>query len=229
MASTRPERMNDMKRIEFESNSHQWKESKGKGGALALAKDAYVTGFGVANKHGSKSPEFESAFAAFEAALAILTSSEADAFHQWQQTHVVGWNLQTGKLEAIRPASANQVHEHSIDLDVVKWFREVDAGKRVPEILESVPLGSVRPNPFVLEFDEGMLGRLITSLSREEMDAWLVVASLPDGTFIDVDSPYPCEALKREGREAVKVTVLGSFGVEKCSELGLMPWAGKRT
>jgi hypothetical protein len=32
-----------------------------------------------------------------------------------------------------------------------------------------------------------------------------VVASLPDGTFIDVDSPYVCEALKHEAREVVKV------------------------
>ncbi|MDP9225239.1 MAG: hypothetical protein M3P18_15615 [Actinomycetota bacterium] len=209
------------------SNRKRSKPTGGNGGALRRAKDAYVAGYGIAHKYGSDSPEFEKGFAEFEAALGVLTESEAGAFDLWQRTHVVAQNLQTGKLEAVDPRSMKHPADHVADLDVVQWFREIDAGKRVPQILESVPLRSIRPNPFVLEFDEGLVRRIVTSLRKGETDAWLVVASLPDGTFIDVDSPYPCEALKREGRDTVKVTVVGSFKEEKCSRLGLMPWATK--
>lgn len=209
------------------SNREQRRKNGDRGNALKRAKDAYVAGYGIANKFGSDSPEFEAAIAKFEAAHGSLSDPEAGAFHLWQQTHVVAQNLQTGELEAVDPRSMKYPADHVADPDVVQWFREIDAGKRVPQILESVPLRSIRPNPFVLELDEGSMARFVTSLRKGETDAWLVVASLPDGTFIDVDSPYSCEALKREGCEAVKVTVVGSFTEEKCSRLGLMPWARK--
>jgi hypothetical protein len=113
------------------------------------------------------------------------------------------------------------------DPEVIQWFTEVDAGERVPKILETVPLESIRPNPYILQVDEGSIARVVSLLRKGEADPWLVVASLPDGAFIDVDSPYICEALKREGREVVKVSIVGSFTEEKCSSLGLMPWAEK--
>src|SRR3954468_1175872 len=195
---------------------------------LKRAKDAYVAGYGLAHNYGPHSTEFDAAFSAFEAAHAALTDLEADAFHSWQQTHVVAQNLDTGDLEAVDSSSIKRSPDQVLDPDVALWFREVEAGKRVPQILQSVPLRSIRSNPFVLELDEGLVSRMVASFRRGEMAAWLVVASLPDGTFIDVDSPYVCEALKHEAREVVKVSVLGSFGVGKCATLGLMPWTRKQ-
>jgi hypothetical protein len=210
------------------SNRKQRRANGDKGSGMKRAKDAYVAAFGIAKSHGSNSPEFAAAFAKFEAAHGSLTDPEAGAFHSWQQTHVVAQNLQTGKLEAVDPRSMKHDPNQVVDLDVVQWFREIDAGIRTPQILESVPLRSIRPNPFVLEYREASVSLVDTSLRRGETDAWLVVASLPDGTFVDVDTPYVCEALKREGREVAKVTVVGAFEVEKCSSLGLMPWARRR-
>jgi hypothetical protein len=222
-----PERVIDMDKSKLGPNRKQRRANGGKGRALNRAKDAYIVSYGMARQYGSNSPEFESAFAAFAIAHDLLTDPEAVAFHHWQQTHVVALNLQTGELEAVNPASWKPQPKQGVDADVVEWFKEVDAGKRVPQVLEDVPLGAVRPNPFVFEYDEEALADIKTSVGKGKLDAWLVVASLPDGSFVDVDTPYPCEALKRMGRAAVKVTVLGSFDVDKCSEIGLSPWAGE--
>lgn len=207
------------------SNRKQRRANGDRGSALTRAKSAYIAAYGIAHNLGSESPEFETGFAEFEAAHLALTDSQARAFHVWQQTHVVAQNIHTGQLEAVDPRSMNHPTNQVADPEVTQWFREVDAGERVPEILETVPLESIRPNPYILEFDEGSVTRVVISLRKGETAAWLVVASLPDGAFIDVDSPYICEALKREGREVVKVSIVGSFTEEKCFNLGLMPWA----
>jgi len=220
--------MADMNGTEFGASNRKQRRANGdKGSAMKRAKDAYVAAYGIANRYGSESPEFERGFAEFEAARLLLNDSQADAFDLWQGRHVVAQNLHTGELEAVDRTMKHDPNQVA-DPEVVHWFREIDAGERVPEILESVPLEAIRPNPYILEFDEGSLTHVVTLLRTGKMAAWLVVAKLPDGTFIDVDSPYPCEALKREGREVVKVSVVGWFTEENCSRLGLMPWARRR-
>jgi hypothetical protein len=199
-----------------------------RGEPLRRAKDAYVDAYATANSHGSESPAFEAKFAEFEAAFNVLTEAQASAFDLWQRTNVVARNASTGTIEAVDPRSMGHDPNQVADAEVVQWFKEIDEGLRAPEVLDSVPLEAIRSNPFVLEYDEATLQRCWSSVRANEIEVWLVVAKLPDGSYIDVDTPYICEALKREGREATNVSIAGVLSEESCSRLGLVPWAPKK-
>jgi hypothetical protein len=201
---------------------------QGDGGEpLRRAKDAYVDAYATANSHGSASPRFEAKLASFEAALNALSDDQANAFDLWQKTNVMARNASTGTVEAVDPLSMRHDPNQVADAEVVQWFKEIDQGLRVPKVLDSVRLEAIRSNPFVLEYDETTVQLCLSSLRAKKIEAWLVVARLPDGSYIDVDTPYICEALKRDRREASKVSIAGAFSGHSCSRLGLLPWAGE--
>lgn len=131
----------------------------------------------------------------------------------------------TFRIVRVNPASpprGNNPYQVS-DPQVVQWCREIYAG-RVPEVTR-LPVVSIHSNPYVLNYvDED-----IEAVSEEiraggEMAdelSWLVVARLPNGGFVDVDTPYPYEAVKRGGITMVKATIVGTFTESDCRRIGI--------
>ena len=50
----------------------------------------------------------------------------------------------------------------------------------------------------------------------------LYVAELPDGTYIDIDTPHACEAFRRAGVRMVRVEIVGRFTEEDCRRIGIV-------
>lgn len=107
---------------------------------------------------------------------------------------------------------------------VVEWFREVDRGSRTPEVT-TIPVAWIRSNPYVFRYEEATLQAMVDELVNQgphaDQLAWVIVARLPHGGFVDVDTPYPCEAVKRVGQEHVKATIVGSFTEADCERIGI--------
>lgn len=100
---------------------------------------------------------------------------------------------------------------------VTSWFVEIDRGERqVDGAL--VPMREVRPNPFAIGLNEAVVG----SMLRDVTDLGpLLVARLPEGGYVDVDTPHACEAYRRAGVPLVDVQVVGTFTAEDCRRIGL--------
>lgn len=135
----------------------------------------------------------------------------------------------------VSTATGRQDPDQVSDPMVVDWFREIDQGSRAPEVT-TVPVIAVRSNPYVFRYEEAPLQAMVDELLNggpfADQFAWLVVARLPHGGFVDVDTPYPCEAVKRIGLPLVKASIVGVFSEADCLRIGIpttYPQSGSAT
>jgi len=76
---------------------------------------------------------------------------------------------------------------------VTEWFKEINAGREPRRAV--VPVASVRPNPFAVKIHEsGVRSYLADVLDPNTEDPVLLVAGLPGGGYVDVDTAHAHEA-----------------------------------
>lgn len=150
-----------------------------------------------------------------------MTRRKAQKSKKKQRTH--GYTSPF-RVQKAPPKHVGSDPDQVADPMVVEWFHEIDQGSRTPE-LRTVPVSAVRSNPYVFRYEEASLQAMVDELANDSPHAnqlrWLVVARLPHGGFVDVDTAYPCEAVKRTGLEDVKVTIIGSFTDGDCARIGI--------
>jgi hypothetical protein len=104
---------------------------------------------------------------------------------------------------------------------VTEWMRQMWLGEREPESI-MVSVRDVMPNPFYMELNELGVESIVMLMKRGEWrEPWLMVARLPDGGYVDVDTAYEHEAAMRAGYEAVHAHVIGEFTTEDCQRIGI--------
>jgi hypothetical protein len=108
------------------------------------------------------------------------------------------------------------------DPQIAAWFLELVEGDRTAATT-MVPLDQVRSNPFApLVGEEAVHARMQAVISGQwEPELW--VAALPRGGFVDVDTPYDCEVVKRARFKFVIVHILGTLTESDCARIGIEP------
>lgn len=126
----------------------------------------------------------------------------------------------------VRPEDVELDPNAVCDPTVTGWFSEAHRGERTPQLID-LAITDVLPNPFILMLDDEEVAeereRLRTGqfLAVQGHDPRLFVAGLPDGRFVDIDTPYLCEAY-RGLRPTVEAVVMGTFTPEDCDRIGLV-------
>ena len=105
---------------------------------------------------------------------------------------------------------------------IAAWFLELVQGERTAATT-MVRVDQVRSNPFApLIGEEAVHVRLQAVISGQwEPELW--VAALPNGGFVDVDTPYDCEVVKRARFKFVIVHILGTLTRSDCARIGIEP------
>jgi hypothetical protein len=62
---------------------------------------------------------------------------------------------------------------------------------------------------------------VVDGIRALEYEPVLFVARLPDGTYVDVDTPHAYEAVRRVGRKLVKAQIIGTLTEQDCGRIGL--------
>jgi hypothetical protein len=96
---------------------------------------------------------------------------------------------------------------------------EVAEGKRGYD--ERVEVARLRSNPFAVSLEEPAVEAIVRDIRTGGDVPQLMVARLPNGEYIDVDTPHACEAVKRAGLKVVDAFVVGTFTEEDCSRIGI--------
>lgn len=104
------------------------------------------------------------------------------------------------------------------DRQVVECMVEVLRDQRGYEA--TVQVQDVRPNPFAVSLDEEGVESMVRAIRGGEVEPDLWVARLPDGAYVDVDTPHMCEAVRRAGLRLVKAHVVGTFTEADCKRIG---------
>jgi len=108
------------------------------------------------------------------------------------------------------------------DPQIAAWFLELVEGHRTAETV-MVPVDRVRSNPFAPLLGEGTVNARLQAVSSGQWEPELWVAALPGGDFVDVDTPYDCEVVKRGRFRFVIVHILGTLTVSDCARIGITP------
>ena len=121
----------------------------------------------------------------------------------------------------IRPVHIDDSREMT-DPQIAAWFLELVEGDRTAATT-MVPVDQVRSNPFAPPIgEEAVHARMQVVISGQwEPELW--VAALPRGGFMDVDTPYDCEVVKRARFRSVIVHILGTLTESDCARIGIEP------
>ena len=93
-------------------------------------------------------------------------------------------------------------------------------GKRVAATT-MVSVERIRSNPFTPLVGEATVRARLQAVMSGRWEPELWVAALPDGTFVDVDTPYDCEVVKRARFPFVIVHILGTLTESDCARIGI--------
>jgi hypothetical protein len=124
------------------------------------------------------------------------------------------------KADHVRIAPIHDDPGELTDPRIAEWFLELVEGKRTAATT-MVRVERVRSNPFApLVGEEAVKARLhAVTTGRWEPELW--VARLPSGDFVDVDTPYDCEVVKRARFKFVIVHILGTLTRSDCARIGI--------
>ena len=126
----------------------------------------------------------------------------------------------TRKAEHLRLAHVPDDPGEMTDPQIAEWFLELVEGKRTAATT-MVPVERVRSNPFTPLLGEATVRARLQAVRSGRWEPELWVAALPDGTFVDVDTPYDCEVVKRARLRFVIVHVLGRLTESDCARIGI--------
>jgi hypothetical protein len=128
-----------------------------------------------------------------------------------------------GKRREVRNVQLSDIGESSEqwpEKQVVDWFIEIEKGERQVEH-RTVEVAQVRTNLFVTNLREETVGGMVDEIRHLVANTTLLVARLPLGGFVDVDTPHMCEAVHRAGLKMVGAQVVGTFSEEDCKRIGI--------
>ena len=103
---------------------------------------------------------------------------------------------------------------------IAEWFLELVEGKR-DAATTMVLVERVRSNPFAPLLGEATVRARLRAVTSGQWEPELWVAALPSGGFVDVDTPYDCEVVKRARFKFVIVHVLGRLTESDCARIGI--------
>ena len=106
------------------------------------------------------------------------------------------------------------------DPRIAEWFLELVEGKRIAATT-MVRVERVRSNPFTPLAGRGDGEGQTARRDERAMGARTVGRRLPSGDFVDVDTPYDCEVVKRARFKFVIVHVLGTLTEIDCARIGI--------
>jgi hypothetical protein len=106
------------------------------------------------------------------------------------------------------------------DPRIAEWFLELVEGKRIAAT-RMVRVERIRSNPFTPFLGEATVKARLHAVTSGRWEPELWVAAIPDGTFVDVDTPYDCEVVKRAGFRFVIVHILGTLTRSDCARIGI--------
>ena len=106
------------------------------------------------------------------------------------------------------------------DPQIAEWFLELVEGKRAAATT-MVPVERVRSNPFAPLLGEETVKARLDAVTSGQWEPELWVAALPSGAFVDVDTPYDCEVVKRARFKFVIVHILGTLTASDCARIGI--------
>jgi hypothetical protein len=124
------------------------------------------------------------------------------------------------KADHVRIAPIHDDPGELTDPRIAEWLLELVEGKRIAATT-MVRVERVRSNPFTPLVGEGAVKARLRAVTSGQWVPELWVAALPDGTFIDVDTPYDCEVVKRARFEFVIVHILGTLTGSDCARIGI--------
>jgi len=103
---------------------------------------------------------------------------------------------------------------------IAEWFLELVEGKR-DAATTMVLVERVRSNPFAPLLGEAAVRARLRAVTSGQWEPELWVAALPSGGFVDVDTPYDCEVVKRARFKFVIVHILGRLTESDCARIGI--------
>ena len=124
----------------------------------------------------------------------------------------------------VRYANHRQIHrdpQQTMEPLVARWFGEINSGERM-SVGDIVPMAVVRPNPFTPVLDHAALDEAVAEIKASKISVMLWVARLPNGEYVDVDTPLWHAAAYRAGVEDAMVLVAGEFTTDDCDRIGLV-------
>lgn len=126
----------------------------------------------------------------------------------------------TRKAEHVRLAHIKDDPGEMTDPQIAEWFLELVEGRRTAATT-MVPVERVRSNPFAPLLGEATVKARLQAVTSGQWEPELWVAALPSGAFVDVDTPYDCEVVKRARFKFVIVHVLGTLTRSDCARIGI--------
>jgi hypothetical protein len=126
----------------------------------------------------------------------------------------------TRKAEHVRLAHIKNDPGEMTDPQIAEWFLELMEGRRTAATT-MVPVERVRSNPFAPLLGEATVKARLQAVTSGQWEPELWVAALPSGAFVDVDTPYDCEVVKRARFKFVIVHVLGTLTRSDCARIGI--------
>ncbi len=124
------------------------------------------------------------------------------------------------KAEHMRPTGIGDAQREMTDPQIAEWFLELVEGKRTAPTT-MVRVDQVRSNPFAPLLGEATVKARLEAVTRGQWEPELWVAALPSGGFVDVDTPYDCEVVKRARFKFVIVHILGTLTGSDCARIGI--------
>ena len=124
------------------------------------------------------------------------------------------------EAEHLRIAPIQDDPGEMTDPRIAEWFLELVEGKRIAPTT-MVRVERIRSNPFTPLVGEATVTARLHAVTSGRWVPELWVAALPDGTFVDVDTPYDCEAVKRARFTFVIVHILGTLTSSDCARIGI--------
>lgn len=103
---------------------------------------------------------------------------------------------------------------------IAEWFLELVEGNR-SAATTMVLVERVRSNPFAPLLGEETVRARLRAVTNGQWEPELWVAALPSGGFVDVDTPYDCEVVKRARFKFVVVHILGRLTESDCARIGI--------
>ena len=126
----------------------------------------------------------------------------------------------TRKAEHVRLAHIQEDPGEMTDPRIAEWFLELVEGRRTADTT-MVSVAQVRSNPFAWPLGEETVKARLHAVTSGQWEPELWVARLPSGDFVDVDTPYDCEVVKRARFKFVIVHILGTLTESDCARIGI--------
>jgi hypothetical protein len=128
----------------------------------------------------------------------------------------------TRRAEHVRPTDVKVDPGQITDPLIAQWFLELVEGKR-NAATTMVQVDRVRSNPFSPLLGEATVRARLQAVTSGQWEPELWVAALPSGAFVDVDTPYDCEVVKRAHFKFVIVHIVGTLTRSDCARIGIEP------